>query len=395
MFALLDRLPLKARTGLAMLCFVGGMVGLGLFARSVAGSVAAGLPAGSTGRADLDRLAAVALWAPLILAPLGVLLQTSVWSSIVRVLRHNAGIIKAAAEGALGQRMLVVGKDELGQMAEAYNTMMGRFQETVAGIRRAVDEVTSSAGSLRLASSTMTAAADATAAELETVARSAARTSEEVDAIAEGTQQMRQAITEISGNTSDVSRMTDEAVTGVTRATGNVSRLQDSSQEINDVLRSINAIAAQTNLLALNATIEAARAGEAGRGFAIVAGEVKELAQATAAATEEIARRIEGIQHDTGEAVEAVSGFSAIISAIAEHQVTIAAAVEEQSATTGTMVEGAGTVSSGAEQISMAIGAVSSAAAEVRGAAEKTHRAVGDLTGTADRLHSLAAVFHA
>ncbi|MEU8230662.1 methyl-accepting chemotaxis protein [Actinoplanes sp. NPDC048967] len=393
MFTLLDRLPPKARTGLALLCFVGGMVGLGLFTRAVAGSAAEGLPAGSAARLDLERLAAVALWAPLVLAPLGVLMQLSVWSSIVRVLRLDAGVLKSAAGGDLSPRMPVVGKDELGQMAEAYNAMMDRFQDTVAGIRRAVDEVTSSAGSLRQASSTMTAAADATATELETVARSAARTSDEVGAIAEGTRQMRRAITEISVNTTDVSRMTDEAVTGVTRATGNVTRLRDSSQEINDVLRSINAIAAQTNLLALNATIEAARAGEAGRGFAIVAGEVKDLAQATAAATEEIARRIEGIQHDTGEAVDAVSGFSAIIGAIAEHQVTIAAAVEEQSATTGTMVEGAGTVSGGTEQISLAIGAVSSAAAEVRGAAEETHRAVGDLTGTADRLNSLAAVF--
>ena len=393
MFALLDRLPPKARTGLALLCFVGGLFGLGLITRSVAGSVADGLPAGSAGRADLEQLATLALWGPLVVAPIGVLMQMSVWSSIVRVLRLDAGVIKAAAEGDLSPRMPVVGKDELGQMALAYNAMMDRFQETVAGIRRAVDEVTASAGGLERTSSTMTAAADATAVELETVARSAARTSDEVGAIAEGTQQMRQAIAEISTNTTDVSRMTDEAVTGVTRATGNVIRLQDSSQQINEVLRSINAIAAQTNLLALNATIEAARAGEAGRGFAIVAGEVKELAQATATATEEIARRIEGIQHDTGEAVEAVSGFSAIIGAIAEHQVTIAAAVEEQTATTGTMVQGAGSVSSGAEQISMAIGAVSSAAAEVRGAAEETYRAVGDLTGTAQRLHGLAAVF--
>jgi methyl-accepting chemotaxis protein len=393
MFTLLDRLPPKARTGVALLCLAGGMIGLGLFTRSVAGSVADGLPAGSAGRADLARLASLALWLPLVLVPIGLLMQLSVWRSIVRVLRVDAGVIKSAAEGDLSPRMPVGGRDELGQMAAAYNTMMDRFQETVAGIRRAVDEVSTAASGLGRASGTMTAAADATAVELETVARSAARTSDEVGAIAEGTQQMRQAIAEISTNTTDVSRMTDEAVTGVTRATGNVTRLQGSSQQINEVLRTINAIASQTNLLALNATIEAARAGEAGRGFAIVAGEVKELAQATAAATEEIARRVEGIQHDTGEAVDAVSGFSAIIGSIAEHQVTIAAAVEQQTATTGTMVQGAGLVSSGAEQISRAIGAVSSAAGEVRGAAEETHRAVGDLTGTAQRLRSLAAVF--
>jgi methyl-accepting chemotaxis protein len=394
MFALLHRLPLKARTSLALLCFIGGLIGLGLFTHSVAGSAAENLPAGSSDRADLEQLASIALWLPLVLAPVGLILQVSVWVSIVGVLRIEAGVIKTAAGGDLSPRMPVVGKDELGQMAAAYNEMMDRFQETVAGIRRAVEEVTASAGRLQQVGGTMTAATAATAAELETVARSAARTSDEVGAIAEGTHQMREAISEISTNTSDVSRMTDDAVTGVARATGNVTRLRDSSQEINDVLKTINAIAAQTNLLALNATIEAARAGDAGRGFAIVAGEVKELAQATAAATEEIARRIEGIQNDTGEAVDAVSGFSEIIGAIAAHQVTIAAAIEEQTATTGTMVAGAGTVSTGAEQISHAIGAVSTAAGELRGAAEQTHLAVDELTGTAARLRSLAAVFH-
>ncbi|UQU62956.1 methyl-accepting chemotaxis protein [Couchioplanes caeruleus] len=393
MFSLLDRLPTKLRTSIALLSTVGGVIGLGVFAHRVAGSAAGALPAGSSARSDLELLATLGLWLPVVLAPIGLLMQVSVWSSIVRLLRADATVIQSAAAGDLGGRMPVVGKDELGQMAEAYNTMMDRFQDTVAGIRRAVEEVNGSAGTLQRASSTMARAADATAGELETVARSARRTSDEVGAIAEGTHQMRAAIEEISTNTSDVSRMTDEAVTGVGVATGNVTRLRDSAQEINEVLRTINAIAAQTNLLALNATIEAARAGEAGRGFAIVAGEVKELAQATAQATEEIARRIEGIQHDTGEAVQAVGGFSAVIGAIAEHQLTIAAAVEEQTATTGTMVEGAGTVSSGAEQISQAIVAVSTAAQEVRGAAEETHRAVGDLTGTAARLHDLAAVF--
>ncbi|MEV6601088.1 methyl-accepting chemotaxis protein [Actinoplanes sp. NPDC051346] len=394
MLSLLDRVPPKIRTLIAMIFFVGGFAVLAVVTRSVAGSVAETLPEGSSGREDLERLARVALWLPVVVVPAVLILQVSVVSSLVRVLKVCASVIKSAAGGDLGPRMPVVGKDELGQMATAYNAMMDRVQTTVDGIRLAVAELNASSDSLGQVSTTMTRAAEATAGELETVVHSARRTSDEVGSIADGTQQMRVAIEEISTNTSDVSRMTDEAVAGVAVATGNVSRLRDSSQEINDVLRSINAIAAQTNLLALNATIEAARAGEAGRGFAIVAGEVKELAQATAQATEEIARRIEGIQHDTGEAVEAVSGFSAIIGAIAQHQITIAAAIEEQTATTGTMVQGAGLVSTGTEQISQAISAVSTAANEVRGAAEETHRAVGELTGTAARLRNLAEVFH-
>ncbi|WP_229798400.1 methyl-accepting chemotaxis protein [Couchioplanes azureus] len=377
-----------------MLLFVGGFVVLSVVTRSRAGAVAQTLPAGSSGREDLELVASLALWVPVVVVPVVLFLQATVVSSLVRVLKICANVIKDAAAGDLAPRMPVVGKDELGQMAVAYNAMMDRFQETVDGIRQAVAELNSSTGTLDQVSSTMTRAAEATAGELETVAQSARRTSEEVGSIADGTHQMRVAIEEISTNTSDVSRMTDEAVSGVAVATENVSRLRDSSQEINDVLRSINAIAAQTNLLALNATIEAARAGEAGRGFAIVAGEVKELAQATAQATEEIARRIEGIQHDTGETVEAVSGFSSIIGAIAEHQITISAAIEEQTATTGTMVQGASLVSTGTTQISQAIAAVSSAANEVRGAAEDTQRSVGQLTGTAARLQNLAAVFH-
>ncbi|GAB1645740.1 methyl-accepting chemotaxis protein [Krasilnikovia sp. MM14-A1259] len=393
MLTLFAKVPAKARASLSMLVLIGGLFTLSLYARSVVTTVAETLPANSAGQQQLQDLAGVLLWAPVTFAPIGLFFLAATWTKIARELRHDARIIKIAADGDLSPRMPVIGKDELGQMAVAFNAMMDRFQATVDGIRRAVEEVTTSAGTLEQTSTTMTEAAAATATELETVARSARRTSTEVESIADGTQQLRQAIVEISTNASEVSRTADEAVAGAGRATGNVTKLHESSQQISQVLQTISAIAAQTNLLALNATIEAARAGEAGRGFAIVAGEVKELAQATAGATEEIARRIEEIQRDTSEAVTAVGEFTGVIGSIAQHQVTIAAAVEEQTATTGAMVEGAGTVSAGAEQISHAISMVSSAAAEVHGAADETRRAAESLTGTAGRLHDLASVF--
>ncbi|MFG1928671.1 methyl-accepting chemotaxis protein [Cryptosporangium sp. NPDC048952] len=125
-----------------------------------------------------------------------------------------------------------------------------------------------------------------------------------------------------------------------------------------NVVKVITSIAEQTNLLALNATIEAARAGEAGKGFAVVANEVKDLAQETAKATEDFSRRVEAIQADTDSAVAAIEQISGIIAQINDYQMTIASAVEEQTATTQEMSRSIAEASVGSTSITDNIASV-------------------------------------
>ena len=160
-----------------------------------------------------------------------------------------------------------------------------------------------------------------------------------------------------------------------------------------DAIRLIREIAEQTNLLALNATIEAARAGDAGKGFAVVASEVKDLAQETAKATEDIARRIETIQGDTSNAVVAIGEIASVISTINDYQNTIAAAVEEQTATTNEMARGITGASTQSFEIASTISGVSTAAESTTRALSENQIAISDVARMASELRSGVARF--
>lgn len=145
---------------------------------------------------------------------------------------------------------------------------------------------------------------------------------------------MTTTINEIAQNTEKANTITGEAVSEAKGASDNVDELGSAAQEISKVTETVTEISEQTNLLALNATIEAARAGDAGKGFAVVANEIKELARQTAEATQDIKRRIEGIQDSTSGTVTKIQQISKVINDVNDIVSTIASSVEEQSVTT-------------------------------------------------------------
>jgi methyl-accepting chemotaxis protein len=155
-----------------------------------------------------------------------------------------------------------------------------------------------------------------------------------VNSVSVATEEMISSISEISKNTDKAAKMTEDAVVQMNSTENIIKNLQVSSNEIASILEVVTEIANQTNLLALNATIEAARAGEAGKGFAVVASEVKELANRTAEATGDISKKISAIQGESSSAINSISVASTSVRTINEVAITIAGAVEEQTAVT-------------------------------------------------------------
>ena len=325
----------------------------------------------------------------LVIVGLSLLTQRSLARPISRV----KGSLEAMARGDLTVASGVVARDEVGQMAAALQTAQEHLRSVVSGVAASADAVAAASEELSASSAEISASAEETSTQSGVVAAAADEVSRSVAIVAAGADEMTGAIREISQSANEAARVAAQAVTEAEATTTTITKLGTSSQEIGAVVKAITSIAEQTNLLALNATIEAARAGEAGKGFAVVANEVKELAQETARATEDIARRVEAIQADTGRAIDAIGGISGVIGQINDYQLTIASAVEEQTATTNEMSRSVQEAAGGSTEIATNITGVSAAAGSTTQALGQTRQAVDELSRMASDLRTTVSRF--
>ena len=267
--------------------------------------------------------------------------------------------------------------DTLNRLAERFQVSVGEIVETVAMSTSGVQE----------AARQMSEIASDSANQTRAVAASATSAGENVQGVASATEELTSSIQEITRQVSDSSAKAKQAVSQTDTTQETIQSLMEAANKIGNVVQFITDIAEQTNLLALNATIEAARAGEAGKGFAVVASEVKSLANQTTQATEEISAQISTVQNQTGAAASAIEVVGKTINELEQTCTSIAAAVQQQSFATQEIAQSVDRVSVGTNEVSSGITLLSNAADQVGQSSSQLLDAADSLSTTTQDLN--------
>jgi methyl-accepting chemotaxis protein len=306
--------------------------------------------------------------------------SAEVFAPIARIMRLGLTVFGLTSAAVLAVSTLIARR--LTREAERQRRLVGGIVDNTHALASASEELTS-------VSQQMSAAAEQTTAQANLVSAAAEQVSGNARTVSGSVENLVASIHDIARNAQDAATTARRAVDMASATSATMDALGRSSTEIGAVVKVITSIAEQTNLLALNATIEAARAGDAGKGFAVVANEVKELARETARATEEIGGRIQGMQTDTQRAVGAIAEIGGVIQRIDALQTKIAAAVEEQSATTGDIGRNIAEATTGSGEIAENILQVAQAAQNTAEGAANTQVASQELSRMAQALRTL------
>ncbi len=299
----------------------------------------------------------------------------------------------ADGEGDLTRRADQDRGDEIGTIGLAFNRFVAKMASSISSIAQISTGMAGAAEELSSVSQQLASNAEQTSSQATAASAASEQVAASQQTVSAAVEQLAASVAEVARSAADAAHTSGSGVTAADATNAAVTKLGESSAEIGDVIKVITSIAEQTNLLALNATIEAARAGDAGKGFAVVASEVKELAQETARATEDISHRIDTIQSDVATAVHRISEIAEIMARINDNQTTIAAAVEEQTATTSDISRSVHDAAAGSGDIARNVGGVVATASDTTQGAGQTQVAAAELATMASDLQQLVSQF--
>lgn len=337
------------------------------------------------------------LWVLALVITLGVGFVYSQW--MIKPLKVLSEALQniATGEADLTQRIAITSKDEIGATAQSFNQLMENLQSLIAEVSSAATELSSAASQLSSSTQTTDSALNQQQSEFEQVVAAMDEMNATVHEVArnaseasQATEVSRQAAQEGQQQVDSTSQEIHQLAEDIAGSAQLIQQLQTDAQSVGKILDVINEIADQTNLLALNAAIEAARAGEQGRGFAVVADEVRVLAQRTQQATEQVRALTQGFQTRSAEAVSAMqTNRERAANAVAQAQHTDTA-LEQINHSVATINDMNAQIASAAEQQSSVTEEINQNIHTISDLSRNTQEASGQASEASQRLSQVA-----